>query len=216
MVGAAIWGSRKRDSQNTSVVNVKKAVRSCAPMKHQKVIDKIKGGSMSRAELAMLKRNAEEKSSKGDPDANEVLRAINNAKPSDSYILFMGFCPGADFKERLDTDWKARGICRFDYLESEHQLERFNTICSGDLVVLKKREQFGKTMKLYGHGRVKSVGYDENGIRYLEMDWSKQADVIEVPLMGCNSTVDIKALEIVEGEMPDEFWQWISNSPITA
>ena len=40
--------------------------------------------------------------------------------------------------------------------EGERQVEQFNTIYSGDLVVMKKREEFGKTMKLYGHGRVKS------------------------------------------------------------
>ena len=178
-------------------------------MKYDNVIKRVEEGNMSRSDLVKLKTNAENKYSSGDADAKHVLEAINNAKPTDSYILFMGFCPGADFSERLDTEWKNKGICRFDFLESEHQLERFNTICKGDLVVLKKREQFGKTMKLYGHGRVASVAYDENNIRYLNMEWSKQEYVIEVPLMGCNSTVDIKSIEAVEGEMPEEFYQWL-------
>jgi len=180
-------------------------------MKYQKIIDQVKNGSMSRADLAKLKRNAEQMLAKGDKDANSVLSAINYAKPEDSYILFMGFCPGADFNERLDIEWKQKGICRFDYLESEHQLDRFNSICTGDLVALKKREKFGKTMKLYGHGRVKSVAYDENNIRYLVMEWSNQEDIIEVPLMGANSTVDIKSIEAVESEMPEEFFRWLGT-----
>jgi hypothetical protein len=178
-------------------------------MKYQSVVDGIKNGHMSRADLVKLKINAENKLAQGDLEAKDVLLAINNAKPSDSYIVFMGFCPNADFNNRLDTEWKEEGICRFDYLESTQQLERFNTICTGDLVVLKKREQFGKTMKIYGHGRVKSVAYDENNIRYLVMNWSSQNGIIEVPLMGCNSTVDIRTIERVEDEMPEDFYQWL-------
>lgn len=178
-------------------------------MKYEKVIERVKSGKMSRADLVKLKRNADEIYATGDIEAKEVIDAINNATPTDSYVLFMGFCPGADFSERLDTEWKEKGICRFDYLESEHQLERFNTICKGDLVVLKKREKFGKTMRLYGHGRVRSVACDENNIRYLIMDWSDQENIIEVPLMGCNSTVDIKSIEAVENEMPEEFYEWL-------
>lgn len=147
----------------------------------------------------------------GDADALEVMSAIDIAKPVDSYILFMGFCPGADFSERLDIEWKKKGICRFDYHESEHQVARFNSICAGDLVILKKREQFGKTMKLYGYGRVKDIAYDVENVRYLVMDWSAQTDIIEVPLMGANSTVDIKSMEIVEGEMPNEFYTWLGQ-----
>jgi len=180
-------------------------------MKYDNAIVRIKNGSMSRADLVKLKKNADDKYSSGDLDAKLVLDAINNATPADSYILFMGFCPGADFGERLDIDWREKGICRFDYLESEQQVTRFNTICKGDLVVLKKREQFGKTMKLYGHGRVNSVAYDNNNIRYLNVSWSNQENVIEVPLMGCNSTVDIKSIDTVEGEMPEEFYNWIET-----
>lgn len=178
-------------------------------MKYEKVIDRVKSGSMSRADLVKLKRNADDKYAAGDSDASYVLDAINNATPADSYILFMGFCPSADFSERLDIEWREKEICRFDYLESEHQADRFNTMCRGDLVVLKKREKFGKTMNLYGHGRVKSVAYDDDNTRYLNMNWSAQENTIEVPLMGCNSTVDIKSIEAVEGEMPEEFYQWL-------
>ncbi len=180
-------------------------------MKYEKIIELVKSGKMSRADLVKLKRNADEKYVNGDKEAKEVLDAINNSTPADSYILFMGFCPDADFDERLDIEWKEKGICRFDYLKSKVQLDRFYTICKGDLVVLKKREQFGKTMKLYGHGRVSSVAYDENNIRYLVMKWSDQENIIEVPLMGCNSTVDIKSIESVEDEMPEEFYKWLET-----
>lgn len=178
-------------------------------MKYDKVIDRIKSGNMSRADLVKLKWNADEKYSKGDTEAKYVIDAINNSIPTDSYILFMGFCPGADFNERLDTEWKEKGICRFDYHESEHQVERFNSICKGDRVILKKREQFGKTMKLYGHGRVSGIAYDDKQVRYLKMDWSDQEETIEVPLMGCNSTVDIRTIEVVENEMTEEFYTWL-------
>lgn len=147
-------------------------------MRYEKVIHRVKSGEMSRADLRKLKRNAEDKLAGGDDHAREVLRALDHATPSDSYILFMGFCPGANFSRRLDVDWKKQGICRFDYVESEQQLERFNTICPGDLVILKKREKFGRTMMLYGHGRVRSVTHDENECRYLLMNWSDQNEII--------------------------------------
>lgn len=178
-------------------------------MRYEKVLSRIRSGEMSRADLTGLRDNAIQKLAAGDVDAQAVISAINIAKPKDQYILFMGFCPGADFSERLDTEWKEKGICRFDYLESTPQLERFSRICIGDLVVLKKREQFGKTMKLYGHGRVTAVDYDDDSIRFLKVDWSSQDEVIEVPLMGCNSTVDIKNIETVESEMPEEFYRWL-------
>lgn len=178
-------------------------------MKYQKVIDQIVNGGMSRIDLLKLQQNAEKKLKQGDADAKYVIDAISISKPVDDYVLFMGFCPGADISRRLDTQWKEEGICRFDFIESTKQLEQFKTICKGDLVILKKREQFGKTMKLFGHGRVKSIAYDQKGLRYLVVDWSKQNLVIEVPLMGCNSTVDIRPIGTVQQEMPNEFYTWI-------
>ena len=94
-------------------------------MRYDRTIHRVKSGEMSRADLRNLKRNAESKLDSGDEDAREVLQAIDRATPADSYILFMGFCPGADFSQRLDTDWKEQGICRFDYVESKQQLDRF-------------------------------------------------------------------------------------------
>ena len=43
------------------------------------------------------------------------------------------------------------------------------------------------------------------------MGWSTQKEIIEVPLMACNSTVDIRTIEQVKDVMPDEFYQWLEN-----
>jgi len=178
-------------------------------MKYAKQIAKVESGTMNRTELSKLKQNAKTKLKQGEEDAKYVIDSINQASPSDSYILFMGFCPNADLENRLDIEWKEKGICTFQYYESETQEDRFNKVCKGDLVVLKKIQQYGKTMRLYGHGRVKKISYYENNKRYLEMDWSNQEEVIEVPLMGANATVNIKSIEIVEEAMPEEFFDWL-------
>lgn len=184
-------------------------------MSYDKIIERIRSGTMTRADLVKLRRNAEHKLEAGDAAAEDVIREIDSAAPTDAYVLFMGFCPGGDFGARLDVEWKEKGICRFDYVESSQQLERFNTICKGDLVVLKKREIIGKTMKLFGHGRVAGVAHDENNVRYLNMNWSDQEEIIEVPLMGCNSTVDIRDIEAVENEMSSNFFEWLEGQPKT-
>lgn len=147
----------------------------------------------------------------GDFEAKLVIDEIDAAAPLDTNIVFMGFCPSADFNNRMDTAWKEKGICTFVHLDSEHQLERFNNIWTGDLIVLKKRHEFGKSMRLYGHGRVAGVKYDLKGNRYLEMNWADQDQVIEVPLMGCNSTVDVRTIEQVYAEMPKYFYDWLGS-----
>lgn len=180
-------------------------------MKYQKALENVSSGRMSRSDLHDLRVNALNKFKSGDDDAMAVLSAIDIATPRDTYILFMGFCPDADINNRQDVEWRSRGICRFDYLTSDVQVERFNRICVGDLVVLKKREVFGKTMRLYGHGRVIGIGHDQDETRFLKMKWSDQTNVIEVPLMACNSTVDIKSMEIVEKEMQSDFFAWVGS-----
>lgn len=178
-------------------------------MKYRRILDNISSGKFGRAELVRLRKNAESLVAKGDMEASEVIKAIDEAVPTDTSIVFMGFCPGASFENRLDIEWKEKGVCTFIFLESEVQLERFNDIWPGDLIVLKKRHEFGETMRLYGHGRARAVRYDENGHRYLEMDWSTQESVLEVPLMGCNSTVDVRSMEQVAKEMPQAFFDWL-------
>lgn len=180
-------------------------------MKYKKQLEKLKKSEYSREAILKLKSNAERLVATGDFEAQVVLDAIDISTPSDQYILFMGFCPGGNFENRQDLEWKEKGICTFDYIESESQVNRFNDVYPGDLVVLKKREKFGKTMKLFGHGRVKSVSYNDDGIKYLNMDWSSQNEVIEVPLMGCNSTVDIRDIITVNKEMPEDFFTWLEK-----
>lgn len=178
-------------------------------MSYENIVSKIQAGKMTRADLLSIREKAEAKLKLGDTDAKAVLDAINISQPVDDYIVFMGFCPDADFENRLDIEWKEKGICEFDFPESTTQVERFDNICAGDLIVLKKRERFGETMKVYGHGRVKAAAYDSNGNRYLRMNWSTQNEIIEVPLMGCNSTVDVRAIDAVNNEMPEEFFKWL-------
>jgi hypothetical protein len=101
-------------------------------MKYTNILQKISGGNMSRADLQALKLNALAKFENGDQDAEQVISAINLAKPADAYILFMGFCPNADFNERRDTEWKEKGICRFDWPESTVQQVRIPAIVTDD------------------------------------------------------------------------------------
>jgi hypothetical protein len=184
-------------------------------MKHQKTIDKIRRGTYTRADLIKLRANAESILKNGDADAQSVIDEIDLASPTDKTMVFMGFCPDADFDNRLDIEWKEEGICTFIFLDSEQQLGRFNDIWPGDLIVLKKRHKFGKSMLLYGHGRVTGVKHDKNSNRYLEMNWSSQEEIIEVPLMGCNSTVDVRTVEQVEAEMPEQFYIWLNDGQKT-
>jgi hypothetical protein len=88
-------------------------------MKHQKTVDNIRRGTYSRSELIRLRRNAENLHEKGDKDAAVVISEIDIATPTDNSIVFMGFCPGADFDNRLDIEWKEKGVCTFGYLESQ-------------------------------------------------------------------------------------------------
>lgn len=178
-------------------------------MKHQKSIDKIRRGDYTRAELIQLRKNVEQKILQGDQEAQAILQEIDRTTPSDKYIVFMGFCPGADFDNRLDIGWREQGVCTFVFHESDQQSERFDSIWPGDLIVLKKRHRFGETMQLFGYGRVVGFKYDPDGHRVLQMDWSDQQEIIELPLMGCNSTVDIRTIEQVEAQMPTGFFDWL-------
>lgn len=180
-------------------------------VKYQKRLDQINNGEYSRGELRKILSNAETMYKNGDDEAKVIVDAITIATPSDTYILFMGFCPDANLANRLDIEWREKGICTFDWEESEGQMAAFQEIRVGDLVVLKKIQVFGKTMEVSGHGRVKSIAKDEQGNNYLIMNWSDQLEAIEVPLMSCNSTVNIKPMETVEDQMPEEFFEWLNS-----
>ena len=157
-----------------------------------------------------LRANAVNKAQLGDPVAIAVLEAIatTGLHTSDRKYIFMGFCPGADFQNRLDEKWMSEGICDFDFIESDQQQARFSEIMPGDTIILKKREKFGETMRLFSHGKVAEVV--ETG-RKLKVDWHTAAETILVPLMACNSTVDMRSPENVETAMPPEFWSWLGS-----
>lgn len=121
----------------------------------------------------------------------------------------MGFCPHADLANRLDTAWREQEICTFDFDDSPVQMDRFRSIHPGDLIVLKKRQVFGKTMRLYGHGRVHGIRTGPDNRRLLEMKWSIQDEILEVPLMGCDSTVNLRSMEAVEADMQPRFFKWL-------
>lgn len=178
-------------------------------MKYQEQILKIKSGQMRRSDLVKVRVNAQRMLLGGDKEAAQVIQAIDEACPSELEYVFMGFCPGADARNRQDEKWKKDGICEFLFYKSKHQANRFNKIAPGDLIILKKRKIFGKTMTLHGHGRVKAICFNENNQRYLKMDWSKQDRVIEVPLLGANSTIDVKSSSDINKHMPDEFFDWL-------
>jgi len=129
-------------------------------------------------------------------------------RDAEKNFIFMGFCPDGKIANRLDREWIASGRCHFDYIKSERQLERFGNIVPGEIIILKKREVFGKTMKLYRCGKVKNVLIRG---RSLEVDWAKSDEIVEVPLMGCNSTVDVRSFERLKDEMPKEFWAWLNQ-----
>ena len=118
----------------------------------------------------------------------------------------MGFCPGADIRNRLDEKWIAESIGNFDFVESDQQRARYSEMMPGDAIILKKREQFGETMRLFSRGRVAEVV--EIG-RKLKVDGHAAAETLLVPLMACNSTVDMRSPESVEAAMPSEFWNWL-------
>lgn len=171
---------------------------------------RIESGQMSRDELQQLGRNARAKADAGDPDAETVLEAISRAECIDSEYVFMGFCPDALFEKRQDLEWRRQGRCSFDFFEDKAQTARFQRIVAGDLIILKKRHDFGKTMRLYGYGRAKSAARMESGLSIIEVLWSPQDRIIEVPLMGCNTTVDVRSLDALRrSDVPEEFFLWL-------
>jgi len=177
------------------------------------MLQKIKNQGYTRVELMKIRENIIRhlKESPSDERGLARLEAIENTEllPAESQYVFMGFCPGATLENRQDTEWLEKGICKFDFVQSEHQLRRFLDIMPGDIVILKKREEFGKTMRIFAHGQVKAAKTSRINLPYLEMDWEKPKEFLEVPLLGCNSTVDVRSLERVESEMPPEFWEWL-------
>ncbi|MES1979708.1 MAG: hypothetical protein V4451_16840 [Pseudomonadota bacterium] len=181
-------------------------------MKYQSMLDQIQSGRLTRDELAEVRRKAALPKYVNDADTAVILQAIDSAVARDTGIIFMGFCPNAEIANRLDTEWREKGICTFHYDEDPTQIYTFNNICAGDLIVLKKTETFGRTMVLYGHGRVTAVKAEKDGRRYLEMAWSRQdRELPGMPMMGCQATVNLRSMEKVEESLPPEFFAWLGE-----
>lgn len=180
--------------------------------RYASTIARIQAGQMSRDELQQLGRNARARADAGDVDAHEVLAALKHARCVELEYVFLGFCPNARLDERLDLQWREAGHCSFDFLENKVLTERFLRITPGDLLILKKRQDIGKTMRLYGHGRAASTPRQQGGILIVDVDWSAQDQVIEVPLMGCNTTIDVRSLDALrQHAMPEAFYDWLRD-----
>jgi hypothetical protein len=182
--------------------------------KFENALALIRSGTLSRSALLTMRDNAESLRGSGDGRAQEIIDAINTqAVPVlEREYVFMGYCEGADIENRSDEEWVKNGVCKFRYVESEPQLKRFCDICAGDTIILKKREKFGETMLISYFGKVTHAADAKiTNLPYLLVDWKKPAEELIVPLMGCNATVNVRSLDLVEKEMPKDFWEWLAS-----
>jgi len=187
-------------------------------------IERIISGKCSRSEILRIRENAtniikiaidrpDKESEAKAKEANEELLACDShmPEPSSSQYNFMGFCPGDDVKRRRDTMWREQGICYFDFEESKGQVTAFSLQVPGDWIILKKIKECDKTMSLYGFGKITKRHTDDIKFTYFDVKWNTQSEEILVPLMGCNSNINMKTLERVEKTMDKEFWIWLSH-----
>jgi len=187
-------------------------------------IERIILGKCSRSEILRIRekasniiKNAIDKPTKVNEakakEATEDLLACDShmPEPLSSQYNFMGFCPGADIKNRRDVMWREQGTCDFHFGESEGQVMAFSLQVPGDWIILKKVEEFDKTMTLYGFGKINKRLMDEKGFTYFQVNWNDQSEKMLVPLMGCNSNINMKTLKRVEKVMDKEFWDWINH-----
>jgi hypothetical protein len=187
------------------------------PAFDNKIVARIMSGELSRSECLGIRDNAlrilkAPKTEEFRLQAEEVLRACDAYAPNQlsAHYNFMGFCPGADIKRRRDLMWKEKGICDFHFDESPAQLEKFAQQVPGDWIILKKRLSLkDQEMELFGFGKITRRREDDDGYVFFDMNWDKQSEVIVVPLMGCNATVNMRSLKQVEEAMSTDFWDWL-------
>jgi len=185
-------------------------------MSNQKIIAKIKDGSMSRSERLQLYINAKSYFQRGilKDNPQEILELIETISipPLQQEYVFMGYCPGASLENRRDDIWIRDGICEFDWIDNERQLRDFYQIMVGDTIILKKRETFGRTMKISAHGKItQRVESRKTNKPYFRVDWRVPYEFLIVPLLGCNATVNPRKLDAVEKAMPEDFWRWLEE-----
>ncbi len=151
-------------------------------------------------------------SEKGNRYAAGILRALTQSAQRDGRMVFMSFCPGGVLRNRVDQDWKTWGNCTFEFDGGDGQLETFNAIVEGDLVVLKKPQRIGETMQLYGQGRVREITVLSKSGNILHMDWvQNNAYAAEVPMLGCERAVTFVETSRLVEEMPQAFWDWLRH-----
>ena len=180
----------------------------------EQAIKNVSDGKYNRAELLNLKLNAENYLSKN-PRIFDLLELISNTSVPELELeyVFLGYCPGADLKRRRDTEWIEKGFIDFHFIESKSQMARFEAIHPPDKIILKKREKIGKTMIIHAFGEVTHSNLDRtSGLTSHSVNWKITDDPLEVPLLGCNSTVNIRSIEQINENMPEEFWQWLRKA----
>lgn len=177
-----------------------------------RAVDCINRSFLTPAERGPLERSARVLSEKGNRFAPGILRALAQSARRDKRVVFMSFCPGGVLRNRVDQDWKKWGNCTFEFDGGNGQLENYNSIVEGDLVVLKKIQRIGETMRLHGQGRVREITTLSNGGNILHMDWMQtNLYELEVPLLGCGRAVNfVETSRLVEG-MPQAFWDWLRH-----
>ena len=182
--------------------------------KFEEIANKIRLGGMSRSEMHQYRKNMRDLLKSGYSAAQLVIDAVNQTavpKIEEKYA-FIGFCPGGNFANRLDTFWLTAGICKFDNIKSKHQIVRFADIHKGDTIILKKMLQWGVSMELFAYGEVLEVkDAKESQLIYFHVDWHEHNEYLIVPAMAARSTVDVRSLEKVEETMPPEFWTWLAT-----
>jgi hypothetical protein len=180
----------------------------------EELANKIRLGGMTRNEMHVTRENQRRLLKLGYSAAQLVIDAINQTavpKIEEKYA-FIGFCPGGNFANRLDTFWLTAGICKFDNIKSKHQINRFSRIHKGDTIILKKMLQWGVSMELFAYGEVLEVrDAKETQLIYFHVDWHEHDEYLIVPAMAARSTVDVRSLAKVEDSMPPEFWTWLSS-----
>ena len=180
----------------------------------EELANKIRLGGMSRIKMHTYRKNMRVLLNRGVSAAQLVIDAVNQTavpKIEEKYA-FIGFCPGGNFANRLDTFWLTAGICKFDNIQSTHQIGRFAGIHTGDTIILKKMLQWGVSMELFAYGEVLEVkDAKESQLIYFHVDWHEHDEYLIVPAMAARSTVDVRSLEKVEESMPPEFWTWLSS-----
>ena len=187
-------------------------------------IERIVSGKCSRSELLRVREEAsnliklaidkptQENKAKA-KEADEALLACdsNMPEPLSSQYNFMNFCPEGNIKRRSDIMWREQGICNFHFEEIGGQMTAFSLQVPGDWIILKKVQEKDITMALYGFGKITKRLVDKKGFTYFDVSWNDQAQEIIVPLMGCNSNINMKTLDRVKKVMDKVFWDWLSQ-----